>query len=748
MYSLLISFFLLVTIVEAGRYGDILLSGSHVLHSTPKSIPQELHDIDNIFWKVLEQQSHGKFSGIENVSKQCLNHLNITVQHLIGGDAWALQFLDSAGKLGAGILEGNIAWLGSFDECVNTTATVYLGPNNTKPSQPFKGQYCKIGIPLSAAAPAAADIGNAGIPPNDLQLGLCVPDTCNNQDILNTINTALGYLANTTGGKVNFTAEVVVCQKTHHDFDARAIASITILSILGVLVVIGTVYDVLVIHKLHVNPENEEYDNEEKAPLVPEPQSEHSRDIRHRGGYNSIDNGDGVEHGVLDKKQIQDEDKEIGLCGKILQAFSLYTNGSKLLSTKTQAGSLGAVNGIRFISMSWVILGHTYAFSMFSGQNTLPFITEHIQRFSFLAILNATVSVDSFFLLSGLLVSYLSLKELKKVGGPGNFRWGMFYFHRFWRLTPTYGLIMLLYIPLVKYLNNGPYWPDNGIEKDYCQDNWWMNLLYINNLFKSKDTCMAWGWYMANDMQFYILSPLLLVPLFIHGMLGGLVCLAFLAITFTTTGLLTSFKHLPSNILGIGGDPMKVGDYFDMIYVKPYCRIGPYIIGIIYGYILYRTNCQRRLNTGYNLFGWLVAAVCCLSSLYGNYQSVEGKHVMSTGESALYAAVVPTVWSIGVGWVIYSCAVGSGGIVNGFLSWKLFIPLSRLTYISYLIHPVIMEVFYGSLRNPFYFTDLIMVYNYLGHLVLANAAAFVLTLLFESPFLGLEKALFRRTKRH
>jgi hypothetical protein len=51
-----------------------------------------------------------------------------------------------------------------------------------------------------------------------------------------------------------------------------------------------------------------------------------------------------------------------GIGGRVLQAFSLYTNGSKLLSTKSGAGTLGAVNGIRFLSMSWVILGHSYAF--------------------------------------------------------------------------------------------------------------------------------------------------------------------------------------------------------------------------------------------------------------------------------------------------------------------------------------------------------------------------------------------------
>jgi hypothetical protein len=43
----------------------------------------------------------------------------------------------------------------------------------------------------------------------------------------------------------------------------------------------------------------------------------------------------------------------------------VYTNGEKILSTRQGAGTLTAVNGIRFISMTWVILGHTFAFGYF-----------------------------------------------------------------------------------------------------------------------------------------------------------------------------------------------------------------------------------------------------------------------------------------------------------------------------------------------------------------------------------------------
>jgi len=50
----------------------------------------------------------------------------------------------------------------------------------------------------------------------------------------------------------------------------------------------------------------------------------------------------------------------VGLVGKLLLSFSCYTNGTKILSTAQGSETLGAINGIRFLSMAWVILGHSY----------------------------------------------------------------------------------------------------------------------------------------------------------------------------------------------------------------------------------------------------------------------------------------------------------------------------------------------------------------------------------------------------
>ena len=37
------------------------------------------------------------------------------------------------------------------------------------------------------------------------------------------------------------------------------------------------------------------------------------------------------------------------------------------------------------------------------------------------------------------------------------------------------------------------------------------------------------------------------------------------------------------------------GADFEEIYFKPYCRIGPYVVGFFTGYILYKTECKIKI---------------------------------------------------------------------------------------------------------------------------------------------------------
>ncbi|OPL21241.1 hypothetical protein AM593_07192, partial [Mytilus galloprovincialis] len=87
--------------------------------------------------------------------------------------------------------------------------------------------------------------------------------------------------------------------------------------------------------------------------------------------------------------------------------------------------------------------------------------------------------------------------------------------------------------------------------------------------------------------------------------------------------------------------------------------MGPYLVGMFTGYLLYRTRCNIRMSKYFNFLGWGVATGVSMAVLYGLYDDMNGER-LSTEMSALYNTVHRTVWGACVAWVIFSCATGYG----------------------------------------------------------------------------------------
>ena len=43
-------------------------------------------------------------------------------------------------------------------------------------------------------------------------------------------------------------------------------------------------------------------------------------------------------------------------------------------------------------------------------------------------------------------------------------------------------------------------------------------------------------------------------------------------------------------------------------------------------------------------------------------------------------------WGLCLSWVTFSCCRGYGGVVNDFLSWQFWLPISKISFMTYLFH--------------------------------------------------------------
>ena len=611
--------------------------------------------------------------------------------------------LDAFGKPpGAGYLQGNTYAYGSYDECLATDHT----------------QYCN----------GPLDIVNiATTPPSVLaqfKLGMCLPQECSKKDIeilINDTNVALFQYLSDRQIFFYMNMSLTYCQAERKPpLNDGAKVMIAISSLFALMVALGTFTDWLV-KVTATGPQNVDVQVSEKTLLL---------------------------GGTVKKEEKRFESIFIDL----ITAFSLFKTVPTILATKQPPSAITSINGIRVISMFWVILSHTYVWSLLTGiKNTAVFL-KLVERWTFQVIINGFFSVDSFFFLSGLLVAYLTLRDMSR--RSGRFPALMYYIHRYLRITPTYAFLLFFQWFLTVHLADGPVlpnqWGPGSPPYEYCSRYWWTNFLYINNFhpWKLNEECMGWTWYLALDMQFYIVAPLIVVMLYYSLALGLVNVGVFLFGSFIATGTIAGYYKFDANTFYPFFGPSHastVTTSSDELYIKPYARISPYLVGIVLGYLLYqkvRIPFKRSINWIFYLGLWILAAFFCLSTLYGFYGTWHG-HPFNPAENVVYFMFSRFTWALGLALLVFICHNGYGWVVNSFLSMGFWVPLSRLTFIAYLVHPTILTVILSSSHEPVLITDITMAVYAIAAVVLSYGFAAVVAAFVEFPLSNVEATVFK-----
>ncbi|RWS23795.1 Nose resistant to fluoxetine protein 6-like protein, partial [Leptotrombidium deliense] len=378
--------------------------------------------------------------------------------------------------------------------------------------------------------------------------------------------------------------------------------------------------------------------------------------------------------------------------------------------------------------MAWIILGHTAIwvhFQTFSKQNCalsiycFAYLGQSFRIIDVItplytqAILNATLSVETFFVLSGLLTSYVTWGTTH--GEYRNFSSFWYLMSRYVRLTP--GLIAAiggtLFLP---HLGSGPLWHEiidpivNG-----CKENWWVDLLYLQNYVNSEKIvgplfarnivylnfhfqCLLPSWWLSVDMHFHIISLVIVIALMRRPTVG-LIANTLTIIAFTVIGGIVHYLNgYPAAI--VPTQPQIEEYWLDFVlnyFYKPWVHAGPFFIGLILGYFLAKRQ-FLKLSKRKAIICWIVASVLLITSLHTSYYWNLG-NTSSKFVAALHDSTNRIFWSLGIAWVIYACSSGYGGLINRFLSCSAFVPLARLTFMVYLTHMWLVWCYMATRRD-------------------------------------------------
>ncbi|XP_044255135.1 nose resistant to fluoxetine protein 6-like [Tribolium madens] len=593
----------------------------------------------------------------------------------------ALQMVDATAKIPSGILSLNINALGDFDQCIkiktNTSAGFLLG------------KYC-LGLfvlkndtklkTLVTDGPEANFFTGNGVVTKMPLWALCLPNGCTSDDANVVGNAFLSMILKDKGVAVNFSE--TSCQTIHEAFPqltTKAIITIIVLAILICIILVATVYDL---------------------------------------------------YCTFWSKRV---------CPQLTQGFSVFTNGQKFFKTSPPtADQMPCLNGLRCISMLWVVYLHHYQILMNDILTNSKHIVEWSDSLNSMFVSSGTLSVDTFLTISGVLMSYGFIKsKTKKI----RFNLCFYYLHRYLRLTAPLAVVIFVLKNLYNYLGNGPKMPIlHEIFQKPCEKYWWTTLLYVQNYVNVSEMCLEETWYLSIDFQLYVISPIIFFALWKYPKM----CIATLCgciIAIMGASFYSAWEnHLTALVANLYGN---FKEYTHKYYFLTHLRASPWIIGIILGYYLFKikqNNTQIKINKFIVCITWVICIGAMLGCVLGGHSTLRTKEYDSWG-NALYITFIRPVWSVAISWIIFACTVDYGGPVNWFLSLPIYQVLNKFTYSMYLVHVVVLSVIVGNRKYPDHFSKLNMMYEYAGTVCFSIVFALILVFMVEYPMIAIEKFL-------
>ncbi|XP_059474198.1 nose resistant to fluoxetine protein 6-like isoform X2 [Neocloeon triangulifer] len=435
------------------------------------------------------------------------------------------------------------------------------------------------------------------------------------------------------------------------------------------------------------------------------------------------------------------KDKEIHV---VVKAFSLRANLRDLFKLPTKSvppGQLPCLHGLRVFSLCWVVLIHTQPVDYFNPHiNFKSAVKTYPYMWTMAPILHAALSVDTFFVLSGLLTVYVPLMEQKKGRKFNIFK---YFVYRFIRITPPFAMMIFYLATVHKRLSDGPLW-DLIVESETsrCEQYWWVSLVYIQNFFKpGESVCLNQGWYLQVDMQLaFVVAPFVIIAMLKRPKIGlallGVLSFGSVALAFYYT--LAFNLHMTN---AVTPNPFSTGDFGKLIYLNPAIRAAPYLAGMILAYLL-ANKITIKMNKIWVLIEWLLNTAMCLAIVYMIVIPYNVDYQYEHVSAAFFAGLHRFAWGVGISFIIWACTNGYGGVVNSILSWKYFLPLSKISFCAYLVHIDVNLYHLGQTRANTYYSSFRAVCEFLSTLVMMLPPATWLYLAVDAPCQTIIRVVF------
>ncbi|XP_054153015.1 nose resistant to fluoxetine protein 6-like [Oppia nitens] len=417
-----------------------------------------------------------------------------------------------------------------------------------------------------------------------------------------------------------------------------------------------------------------------------------------------------------------------------IKIFSLNQSVHRLLAP-TLSSDLSCIHGIRVLSILWILYGHTIQWNnhQLSAQS---FYGKHLlTQFMAQPLLNGEYGIVTFLLISAILTTYICLTVTNN--NRKNFSIIGYIVLRLARLWPQLMIFILLTF-LLPLIGSGPVWSEVvGDNVSKCMDNWWLNMLFIHNLYRSDRMCAIHTWFIALDYQYHIIAILIVLAFLANKKLGITLNVIFIMTFLVISSTLWYVYELPPALINTGRTEYFEQYFSFTIHKIPGSYGTVYFIGTLVGYVIY-ANKSIKINKTCLTLIWTTILLAYCMPLWDKVYWMYGRHYTPLVGTIGYQ-MFQLIWSVCTSLMIWLCVSGNGGLVNQLLSMKPFIPLGRLTYSVYLCHAWLIWYYVGTRRHLTDVSQYNILINFTHITVMSYITGFIFYVLFESPIIELQK---------
>lgn len=381
---------------------------------------------------------------------------------------------------------------------------------------------------------------------------------------------------------------------------------------------------------------------------------------------------------------------------RYLLTWSLVTNWRRLTADyddgDPRLAALKPVQGMKAITLILIMMAHSvlsYYTTYLHNPHFLEKAGHHLLSSYFQ---NGSCIVHTFIMVSNFLLAYnillhsdanpkkqLGLRILPQV-----------LMHRIVRITPVYLFVLGVATTWWSHFGDGPMWsPLIEGECHRCREKWWAQLLYINNFYRPDFKCLIHTWFLAVDMQLYVVCAMLVLALGRRPKLALRVLATLLACSvLANLAIIVNWQLRPMVTLmfpeymrlQFEGEPS-----FKWLYSAPWDSLPAALIGLFVAFLhftLQKSGCKPDQYLVIRILYRVTIPLMFLWVLSGFWM----KRASAPWLVWLYASLDRPVFISLTAFAMFCFFNKVDSLVWRFLSWRGWEILGRMSLSVYLLH--------------------------------------------------------------